>query len=99
MLWNVPAIAQLPVHRLGRSTTGTSARSAQDPANPRHTIGTEPPPLRKLPNRDGEDPHGAPRAAPAEQQLVSDFFDGAIPKSDNCGGGPCFPADSAALTR
>ena len=41
-------------------------------------IGTEPPPYENLPNRTGEDPHGAPRAAPAEQQLVSDFFDGAI---------------------
>lgn len=27
---------------------------------------------------------------PAEQQLVSNFFDGAILQSDDCGGGPCF---------
>jgi hypothetical protein len=36
-----------------------------------------------VPNREGADPHGAPRATPAEQQLVSDFFAGAIPKGDN----------------
>ena len=53
-------------------------------------VGTEPPPYENLPNRTGADPHGAPRATPAEQQLVSDFFDGAIQESDNCGGGPCF---------
>jgi hypothetical protein len=53
-------------------------------------VGTEPPPYENLPNRTGQDPHGAPRAAPAEQQLVSDFFDGAIQKADNCGGGPCY---------
>jgi hypothetical protein len=35
-------------------------------------------------------PHGAPRATPAEQQLVSDFFAGAILVRDDCGGGPCF---------
>ena len=49
-----------------------------------------PPPYENLPNRVGEDPHGLPRATAAEQQLVSDFFAGAIPESDNCGGGPCF---------
>ncbi|HXP36164.1 MAG TPA: hypothetical protein VN817_00225, partial [Solirubrobacteraceae bacterium] len=54
------------------------------------TIGTEPPPYENLPNRTGEDPHSAPRAAPAEQQLVSDFFNGAIQKSDNCNHGPCY---------
>jgi hypothetical protein len=43
-----------------------------------------------LPNRVGQDPHGLPRATAAEQQLVSDFFDGAILHSDDCGGGPCY---------
>lgn len=40
--------------------------------------------------RSGQDPHGAPRATPAEQQLVSDFFEGAIQQRDDCGGGPCY---------
>jgi hypothetical protein len=40
--------------------------------------------------RTGQDPHGAPREAPAEQQLVSDFFEGAIPKVDDCRNGPCY---------
>jgi hypothetical protein len=53
-------------------------------------IGVEPPPYENLPNRSGVDPHGAPRAEPAEQQLVSNFFAGAILQSDDCGGGPCF---------
>jgi hypothetical protein len=53
-------------------------------------IGTEPPPFENLPNRSGEDPHGLPRATPAEQQLVSDFFEGAVQERDNCNGGPCY---------
>jgi hypothetical protein len=53
-------------------------------------VGTEPPPFENLPNRTGEDPHSLPRATPAEQQLVSDFFEGAIPKSDRCNKGPCY---------
>jgi hypothetical protein len=53
-------------------------------------IGTEPPPYENLPNRVGQDPHGAPRTAPAEQQLVSDFFAGAVQAGDSCGGGPCY---------
>jgi hypothetical protein len=53
-------------------------------------IGTEPPPYENLPNRTGEDPHGLPRATAAEQQLVSDFFEGAIKRTDNCNKGPCY---------
>ena len=58
--------------------------------NPGSQIGVPPPPYENLPNREGEDPHGAPRAATVEQQLVSHFFGGAIQSSDDCGGGPCF---------
>ncbi|MGD9736965.1 MAG: hypothetical protein AB7V58_15380 [Solirubrobacterales bacterium] len=39
-----------------------------------------------------KDPHGLPRATAAEQQLVSDFFAGAIEESDDCAGGPCYAA-------
>jgi len=53
-------------------------------------VGTEPPPLENLPNRTGQDPHSLPRATPAEQQLVSDFFEGAIQTRDNCNEGPCY---------
>ena len=53
-------------------------------------VGTEPPPLENLPNRTGKDPHSLPRATPAEQQLVSDFFEGAIQSGDNCNEGPCY---------
>jgi hypothetical protein len=89
VLWNVPTIRKLPY-------TGSaiyywdSGPVREDPANPGKFIGTEPPPYENLPNRTGVDPHGDPRAAAAEQQLVSDFFDGAILPGDDCGGGPCF---------
>jgi hypothetical protein len=55
-------------------------------------VGTEPPPFENLPNRTGEDPHSLPRATAAEQQLVSDFFEGAVPKTDRCNRGPCYSA-------
>jgi len=89
VLWNVPTINRYPY-------TGSAAYYwdggpvRPDPANPAETLGTEPPPYENLPNRVGEDPHGLPRATAAEQQLVSNFFDGAIQHSDDCGGGPCY---------
>jgi hypothetical protein len=89
VLWNVPTISRYPY-------TGSAiyywdgGPARPDPANPQTTIGTEPPPYENLPNRVGEDPHGLPRATSAEQQLVFDFFDGAILHSDDCGGGPCY---------
>jgi hypothetical protein len=87
VLWNVPTISRYPY--------GGSAVYYWDIGPVREgaggtTVGTEPPPYENLPNRSGEDPHGAPRAAAAEQQLVSDFFDGAILQRDDCGGGPCY---------
>ncbi len=89
VLWNVPTIYRYPY-------TGSAAYYwdagpvRPNPAEPAQTIGTEPPPYENLPNRVGEDPHSLPRATAAEQQLVSDFFDGAILHADDCGGGPCF---------
>jgi hypothetical protein len=89
VLWGVPTIRRYPY-------TGSaiyywdSGPVREDPANPGVMLGTEPPPYENLPNRTGVDPHGDPRASAAEQQLVSDFFDGAILQRDDCGGGPCF---------
>jgi hypothetical protein len=89
VLWDVPTIRRYPYTSSAIYYWDTGP-IREDPANPGNLIGTEPPPYENVPNRAGADPHGAPRATPAEQQLVSDFFDGAIPRSDNCGGGPCF---------
>jgi hypothetical protein len=63
----------------------------ESPAGSGKFIGVPPPPLANIPNYEGEDPHGAPRGEPAtEQKLVSDFYEGAIPATDNCEGGPCY---------
>jgi hypothetical protein len=89
VLWNVPSIDRYPY-------TGSAiyywdiGPVREEPAGSGKQVGVEPPPWENLPNRNGEDPHGAPRAAAAEQQLVSDFFAGAIQESDDCGGGPCY---------
>jgi hypothetical protein len=75
VLWNVPSIGAYP-HTGSAIYYWDIGPVREDPLNPGTQIGTEPPPYENLPNRSGQDPHGAPRATPAEQQLVSDFFDG-----------------------
>ena len=89
VLWGVPSIHRYPY--TGSAIYYWDAGPVrEDPLNPGTVIGTEPPPYENVPNRSGQDPHGAPRATPAEQQLVSDFFAGAILQRDDCGGGPCY---------
>jgi hypothetical protein len=89
VLWNVPAIKGYPY-------TGSAAYYwdigpvRESPAGSGKFVGVEPPPYENLPDESGEDPHSDPRAAPAEQQLVSDFFNGAILKTDNCNRKACF---------
>jgi hypothetical protein len=89
VLWRVPGIKQYPY-------TGSAlyywdiGPIRENPLNPGSQIGVEPPPFENVPNSAGEDPHEAPRNAPAEQQLVSDFFEGAIPKSDDCKRQACY---------
>jgi hypothetical protein len=89
MLWNVPGINSYPFTGSAAYYWDIGPIRESSPGSGKN-VGTEPPPYENLPNRTGEDPHGAPRAAPAEQQLVSDFFNGAIQKADNCNRGPCY---------
>jgi hypothetical protein len=60
-----------------------------DPSNPGQTIGVPPPPLENLPNREGEDPHGAPRGAALAEKLISGFLRPNGVVADVCGGEPC----------
>jgi hypothetical protein len=86
VLWNVPSIGGYPF-------TGSAIYYwdiGPERVEGSKTVGVPPPPYANLPNEAGQDPHGAPRAAAAEQQLVSDFFEGAIQQSDTCSGGPCY---------
>ncbi len=89
VLWGVPRIWHYPY--------GGSAifywdigPIRPDPSNPGGTLGVDPPPLTNTPDRSGQDPHGAPRAAVAEQQLVSGFLQPAGVITDTCGGSPCY---------
>jgi hypothetical protein len=88
-MWNVPAIKPYPYggsaiyYWDGGPVRESSPGSGQ-------LLGTEPPPFANLPNRTGQDPHSLPRATPAEQQLVSDFLEGAIQTRDRCNRGPCY---------
>jgi hypothetical protein len=89
VLWNVPRIGGYPFSGSAVYYWDIGPIRESSPGSGTF-VGTEPPPYENLPNRTGEDPHGAPRAAPAEQQLVSDFFNGAIQRSDNCGNKACY---------
>jgi hypothetical protein len=89
VLWDVPSIKPYPYTGSAAYYWDIGPIRESSPGSGKN-VGTEPPPYENLPNRTGEDPHGAPRAAPAEQQLVSDFFEGAIQKSDRCNKGPCY---------
>ena len=86
-----PADRRLSRSRARRSSTGTAARCGPNPTPPPAMIGTDPPPIENLPNRTGVDPHGHPRVAPAEMQMVSDFLrpDALSAITDTCLG-PCY---------
>ncbi len=89
VLWDVPRIGNYPFN--GSAIyywDGGPVR--ESPLGSGSFAGTEPPPYENLPNTAGEDPHELPRETAAEQQLVSDFFEGAIPKTDRCNNGPCY---------
>ena len=89
MLWNVPRIARTRLR--ARSIFYTDFGPVRpDPSDPSETIGTPPAPLRNVPNRVGEDPHGAPRGIPNGLAEVSNFLqtDGAV--LNLCGPKPCY---------
>jgi hypothetical protein len=89
VLWGVPRITHYPYTGSAIYYWDIGPIRESSPGSGKN-IGVGPPPYENLPNFSGEDPHSAPRAAPAEQQLVSDFFEGKVLKSDNCAGGPCY---------
>ncbi len=89
--WEIPRISAYPF--AGSAIVYWDGGPVRpDPANPGTLIGTGPPPITNTPNTSGEDPHGLPRVAAAEQQLVSDFLrpDQQSAITDTCLGGPCY---------
>ena len=89
--WDIPRIAEYPFDD-SAIVYWDSGPVRPNPANPSQTIGTDPPPVENLPNRSGRDPHGDPRVAPGEMQMVSDFLrpDAQSRITDTCLGLPCF---------
>jgi hypothetical protein len=61
-----------------------------DPSDPGGTIGTPPPPLENIPNREGEDPHGAPRGVPAALEMANQFLAPGGRIGNVCGSSPCY---------
>jgi hypothetical protein len=88
-LWGVPAINSYP-YKGSAIYIWDGGPVRESPLGSGQFVGTEPPPLENLPNRTGEDPHELPRNTVAEQQVVSDFFEGAIKTTDRCNKGPCY---------
>ena len=91
VLWGVPRIASYP-YTGSAIVYWDSGPVREDPMNPGEEIGTSAPPVGNIPNRTGEDPHGDPRVAPEEMQMVSDFLqpDAQSHITDTCGALPCF---------
>jgi hypothetical protein len=93
VLWNVPRLADsdYPFHgsAILYGDIGPVRPNEATP-DPDDTIGVPPPPLTNVPNRGGEDPHGAPRGAPLALLAISNFLapDGAV--TNVCGPMPCF---------
>jgi hypothetical protein len=89
VLWNVPAIERYPFKGSAVFYSDIGPVRA-DPSDPGETIGTPPPPLENLPNREGEDPHGAPRGIPYAFELANRFLAPGGRITDVCGGSPCY---------
>jgi hypothetical protein len=88
-LWGIPRIGSYPFD--GSAIFYWDIGPIRpDPNNPLNIIGTDPPPLSDTPNRSGQNPHPAPRAALAEQQLVSGFLQPNGVIVNTCGTGPCY---------
>jgi hypothetical protein len=96
VLWGVPPITSYPFTGSAIFYWDTGP-VRPDPLNPARTIGVPPPPLQNVPNRAGEDPHGAPRGAPLGLQLISQFLSPAGAITDVCGGQPCYAGGWAGL--
>jgi hypothetical protein len=89
ILWNVPAITSYPFD--GSAVVyGDIGPVRPNPSPPPTTIGVPPPPLTNTPNREGEDPHGAPRGAPMALLLISDFLQAGGAVENPCGANPCY---------
>jgi hypothetical protein len=89
VLWNVPAIKRYPFK--GSAIVYSDIGPVRpDPSDPGETIGTPPPPLANVPNRAGEDPHGAPRGVPAAEAIANAFLAPRGRIINPCGSSPCY---------
>jgi hypothetical protein len=89
VLFGVPRIEDYPFSRPATIFYWDTGPIRPDPNDPMETIGVPPPPLANVPNRDGEDPHGAPRGAPLAVKLISGFLRPNSVVRDVCGGEAC----------
>lgn len=89
VLWNVPAIKKYPFR--GSAIVYSDIGPVRpDPNDPGETIGTPPPPLENLPNREGEDPHGAPRGVPTALAMANQFLAPGGRIRNVCGNAACY---------
>jgi hypothetical protein len=75
VLWNVPRLtaSDYPFH--GSNIVYFDGGPIRpDPNNPSKTIGTTPPPFANVPNRAGQNPHGAPGGATKAVEMTSSFL-------------------------
>ncbi|MGH2962010.1 MAG: hypothetical protein ACRDL3_07455, partial [Solirubrobacterales bacterium] len=89
ILWNVPKIRKYPFK--GSAVVYSDIGPVRpDPSDPGETIGTPPPPLQNLPNRAGEDPHGAPRGVPTALAMANQVLAPGGRIRNVCGSAACY---------
>ena len=89
VLFGVPRITSYPFTGSAAIFYWDIGPVRPDPDNPGQTIGVPPPPFENVPNREGEDPHSAPRGAPLAEKLISGFLQPYGAVTDVCGGEAC----------
>lgn len=87
--WDIPRITEYPYH--GSNFIYLDGGPMRpDPGNPNKTIGTTPPPFENIANRNGEDPHGAPRGADQAVEMTSTFLQPNGYIDNVCGNTSCY---------
>ncbi len=75
LLWNVPRLKPSDYPYRGSNIVYFDGGPIRpDPNNPTKTIGTTPPPFANVPNRAGQNPHGAPGGATKAVEMTSSFL-------------------------
>ena len=94
VLWNVPRLTATDYPYHGSNIIYLDGGPMRPkPGDPDKVIGTTPPPFENIANRNGEDPHGAPRGADQAVDMTSTFLQPNGYIDNVCGATSCYGGD------